>query len=418
MTGSDDRFRRAWWVLAVAIAAMLAYAAYRYVGTFAFAVFLYYVGRPIARRVESVVGSAGMAASLTIALIILPFVAILAFVAAVAVEQVLALTAADWARFAALVDPYADLSLLSTSPRELLPVLAGEVENGEVLFRGALDALASALRLTFHVTLVFASVFFLLRDDRRAARWFRERVADEETAGYRFLAAVDRELDAVFFGQMLTIFAVMVLAWVLYSALNLLAPPGVAIPLPLLLGLLTGVATFIPLVGRSLVYVPLGLYLAALAVQGDPVDLWFAAVVPLSGWFGIDPTIRYLVRPAFTGRRTGTGLMLVAYLLGAATFGWYGVFLAPILLVVTLEFARQVFPALVHGDPVLATQRGERAENDGESSDGSAGSDEGVERDGRGAHVDDGRDERHDQGRSEGRNDRRNEGRDDETGTS
>jgi predicted PurR-regulated permease PerM len=399
VTGADDRFRRAWWVLAVAIAAMLAYAAYRYVGTFAFAVFLYYVGRPIARRIESVVGSPGMAASLTIALIILPFVAILAFVAAVAVEQVLALTAADWARFAALVDPYADLSLLSASPRELLTMLAGEVENGEALFRGALDALASALRLTFHVTLVFASVFFLLRDDRRAARWFRETVADEETAGYRFLAGVDHELDVVFFGQMLTIFVVMVLSWVLYSALNLLAPPDVAIPLPLLLGLITGAATFVPLVGRSFVYVPLGLYLAALAVQGDLVDLWYAAVVPLAGWFGIDPTIRYLVRPALTGRRTGTGIMLVAYLLGAATFGWYGVFLAPILLVVTLEFARQIFPALVHGDPVLATQRGGlaggRDGSDGgegrDATDGGANEGGGDDGDGNEGGGDDGR---------------------------
>ncbi|WP_101297927.1 hypothetical protein [Halegenticoccus soli] len=42
--------------------------------------------------------------------------------------------------------------------------------------------------------------------------------------------------------------------------------------------------------------------------------------------------------------------MLFAYLLGAAIFGWYGVFLGPLVLVVIVDFLRLVFPRLLRGD--------------------------------------------------------------------
>ncbi|WP_458210731.1 hypothetical protein [Haladaptatus sp. NG-SE-30] len=47
-------------------------------------------------------------------------------------------------------------------------------------------------------------------------------------------------------------------------------------------------------------------------------------------------------------------LLLFAYILGPILFGWYGLFLLPIVFVLMLEAVRIVLPELLHGDPIVA----------------------------------------------------------------
>jgi hypothetical protein len=44
--------------------------------------------------------------------------------------------------------------------------------------------------------------------------------------------------------------------------------------------------------------------------------------------------------------------VLLAYVLGAALFGWYGLFLGPLILVLVVQAANVVLPELLHGDPL------------------------------------------------------------------
>ena len=102
------------------------------------------------------------------------------------------------------------------------------------------------------MTLASAFAFFLLRDGDRLARWFRNGIAGPESAAYIYLRTVDRELQTVYFGNVLTALVVVGLAFLLYNGYNLVAPAPVGLPAPTLLALLTGVGTFIPLVvGKS-----------------------------------------------------------------------------------------------------------------------------------------------------------------------
>jgi hypothetical protein len=43
---------------------------------------------------------------------------------------------------------------------------------------------------------------------------------------------------------------------------------------------------------------------------------------------------------------------MLAYTLGPLLFGWYGVFLMPMLLVLVFEFARIVLPELLDGERI------------------------------------------------------------------
>jgi len=44
------------------------------------------------------------------------------------------------------------------------------------------------------------------------------------------------------------------------------------------------------------------------------------------------------------------GLLLLTYVLGVVAFGWYGVFFAPIVLVVFIHFVRDILPVLLGSD--------------------------------------------------------------------
>ena len=78
----------------------------------------------------------------------------------------------------------------------------------------------------------------------------------------------------MYVGNVLTVFAVIVLGLVVYNGLNLVAPESIGVPVPTLLALLTGLAMLVPLVVGKIVYVPVGVYLAYSAATGSG-PLWF-----------------------------------------------------------------------------------------------------------------------------------------------
>lgn len=352
----QNQSRLWWWLLALAIVAMLTYVGRHFIGTFVFALFLYYFGRPVSQRLETHIPGR-WAATVTMVVIVFPFAVVLGVFVAVVLGQ-LSAAGTDIQRVVQAFAPFVDVAALPNTPGEVVEVLRTQITTDTLraLSENLVGAFSAITGVILNITLIVVTVSLLLSHDQTLATWFRGNIAGEETAVYTFLATVDRELRQIYFGQMLTVFSVMILAWILYSLLNLVAPSGLSIPHPLLLGLLTGVATFVPLIGRSLVYVPVTVYLAILAVSSNPLSVWFPAVTLLSGLFGLDSVVRYVVRPYLTAQRTSAGLMLISYLLGAAVFGWYGVFLAPLLLLVTIQFFTAIFPPLVRGEPIYSTE--------------------------------------------------------------
>ncbi|WP_254546254.1 AI-2E family transporter [Halomarina pelagica] len=347
-----DRAEAGWWLLALVVAGVLLLVGYRFVGTLVLGLFAYYAARPINRRLAARMGQT-KAATVTLFVLVVPFLALLAGLVAAAIGQLQALDLLDLGTYAQFVEPYADLSALWNDPQQLF-ARAQELLREPIVKQGvdtAFGVVGTLGSVFLHTTLVLALVFYLLRDGDELAAWFRSEVAKPGTVLERYLESVDEGLSAAYYGQMLTVIVVMFVAAVVYVGLNLVAPPGLSIPQPVLLAVLTGLATFIPLIGRGIVYTAVVLLLVAQALRrGDLALLWFPALYYAVTFFGIDSLIRYFVRPYLSGRSLHTGLMLFAYLLGAAIFGWYGVFLAPLVLVGSVEFVRIVFPRLLAGD--------------------------------------------------------------------
>ncbi|SDK67069.1 AI-2E family transporter [Natronorubrum texcoconense] len=346
------RSRGWWWTFAFALAIVLIAALSDYLGWIVFGIFLYYVARPVSRRLHQRGLSSGTSATVTLVLVVLPFVGVLFVVASLAIVQIATLELTDFDAVLERFLPDVDTDELPTTDMELYPVaedLATDPRLATVgqWLSGLVGRFLTASYLLF-VTFLFA--FFLVRDERRLGRWLRTEIVGERPNVTTYLRNVDAGLQSIFFGYTLTILAIVLLAGVVYAGFNAIAPAGLEIPQVLLLAIVTGFASVIPLVGRNIVYASIVGYLALTAIRTDPTGLWFPVAFYVVMGVLFDGIIRTYVRPTLSGRLFPTGLILFAYILGPPVFGWYGIFLGPIVMVVTVVFVQQQLPRLLHAD--------------------------------------------------------------------
>jgi len=350
-----------WWLLTVVLGVTVALVLWQFLGALVLGVFVYYATRPVYERMAGRIGVPSLAAFAALFLIALPVIVLIAYTVLVAVAEVRTLTGTELALFGNLLQPFVDLPSLPRDPQQLVTVVVSDpgqfqsfwrpeaFQQGLGVVAAYVDAFVSALLNAF---IALTVAFYLLRDDHRLAAWFRAAVTDADPAFDEYARVVDQDLQTIYFGNILNAFVVAVVAGISYNALDLLAPAGISIPTPTLLGLLTGAASLIPVVGMKLVYVPVGVYLLGVALVVDSRLAWVPIAFLVVSLVVVDGLTEVLLRPYISGRNLHVGLVLFAYILGPLFFGWYGLFLGPLLLVLVVHLARIVVPDLVRGGAV------------------------------------------------------------------
>ncbi len=348
--------------MGLALGALLVAVLYEFVGTVVFGLFLYYAARPIYDRLEPRVRPTNLAVAAALFVLVLPVILLFWYTAALALGELRALAAVDLADYERLLAPYLDedatvedlgavVTGIATDPLGLLQTDGLRSVLGTA--GGLLTALLGGL---FRLFVALALAFYLLRDDERLAAWIRDTADDEILSAYGH--AVDRDLQTVFFGNILLAIITGVVAAGTFLALDAVAPAGLGVPVPVLIGLLAGAASLVPVVGMKIVYGPVAVYLTVLAVTTEPESVWFPAVFVVVTGVVVDLIPDIVLRPYVSGRHLHVGLVLLAYVFGPLLFGWYGLFLGPLLLVLGVHFARIVIPELIgdDDDPVDADQ--------------------------------------------------------------
>jgi predicted PurR-regulated permease PerM len=166
-----------------------------------------------------------------------------------------------------------------------------------------------------------------------------------------YFRAVDRDFSSIFFGNILNAFITGIIGTLAYSLLNVYAPGGLAIPYAGLVGVLCGAASLVPVVGMKLVYVPVSAYLFVQTFVSDATGvLWFPLLFVGVSFLIVDVIPDLVLRPYVSGRNLHVGSVMLAYILGPLLFGWYGLFLGPVILVLGVHFARLVLPELLHAE--------------------------------------------------------------------
>jgi len=353
-----SRFRIGWWGLGIALGLAMVYVVYRFVGTFVFGVFIYYATRPIYRRLRRVVRPPSLAAAVSLFALALPALALAAYALGIALNQLLSyvddgmLDPSRWPLVdQSLLDDIADpATLLELDAEQYLT--AGELRSLLSSLGSAVDTVAFVGVGAVHLFVMLALAFYLLRDGDRLSRWTVREFGDERGVFEAYGSAVDRDFKAIFFGNILNAVLTGSIGVLAYSILNVYAPPGISIPAAALVGLLAGVASLIPMVGMKLVYIPVAAYLAVRSVLTDPTTLWFVIAFSAVSFVVVDTIPDLVLRPYVSGRRLHVGSLMIAYTFGPLLFGWYGIFLAPMLLVAVVHFARLVLPELLNGEPI------------------------------------------------------------------
>ncbi|MGM0590292.1 MAG: AI-2E family transporter [Halobacteriota archaeon] len=352
-----DRSRVGWGVFGLGLVAAVCFVLYSFIGTFVFGVFIYYATRPLYRRIRRRVGPSSVAAAVAIFALALPALVLVSYALLVAFRELTRLTSNDALDVSTYLDvnqtvlnQVADPGLLVDDPTQFV-----SFDTVESLVQSVNSAAGT---LTFlgigavHLFVMIALAFYLLRDDHKLARWVLARFADDRGILEEYLRAVDSDFNSIFFGNILNAILTGTIGVIAYSILNVFGPSGYRIPAAALVGLLAGVASLIPVVGMKLVYVPVASVMGVRSIAGAPETLWFVVAFVLVSFVVVDTIPDLVLRPYVSGRSLHVGSIMIAYTFGPLLFGWYGIFLMPMLLVLVVHFARLVLPELVAGEPI------------------------------------------------------------------
>jgi predicted PurR-regulated permease PerM len=379
-----DRARLGWWAVGAVLAGTLAFVVHSFIGTFVFGVFLYYATRPVYRRVGRRVRPPSLAAGVALTALALPALLLLVYTLAVALQEAQrVLEGFDNAQIEAILGPYFDISGIVQDPQALLnePSVRAAIESGLSEALGYVGFIGNGL---LHLFVMLGIAFYLLRDDGRLSSWFLRRFSDADGVVDEFLTAVDRDFSRIFFGNIVNAALTGVIGALAYNVLNLFAPGAAAVPYPTLVGLLTGIGSLVPVVGMKVVYFPVAAYMGASAAQADPATLWFPATFAVVSFVIVDAVPDLVLRPWVSGRGMHLGMVMLAYIFGPLLFGWYGIFLGPMLLVLIVHFTKLVLPELVAGTPLQPRAVGDAVGGEGDESVGDreaeeTGETEGIE---------------------------------------
>ena len=330
----------AWFLVGVAVVGVAAFVIHAFVGALVFGLFLYYALRPVYRWLDERSDHGDVNATLTLLTVGLPVVLILVYALLTGVRELdVLLQESGLERFRSVLEPYVDVASV-TDPSWLVDLLRGN--TGRVV---SVVAAASIWLVRLFVALVVA--FYLLRDDRSVARWFRD-VFEDTPSVVAFAENIDGDLTTIYTGNLLTIGATGLVAVATFYAFDLLAG-GNLVSYPLLLGLLVGVATLVPVVGIKLVYVPYTAVLLFRSLALGAVPVWVPVAFFALSVVVVDFVPDMFIRSYLSAGTLHMGLVILSYVLGTRAFGWYGVFLGPVVLAVTVHFLREILPELVDG---------------------------------------------------------------------
>ncbi|EMA46723.1 AI-2E family transporter [Halococcus saccharolyticus] len=355
-----DRTRLGWWVFVIGLAAIAGYVAYSFIGMVVLGVFGYYATRPICRRLARRIDSDGIAAGATVLLVVVPILLLVAYAGFNVFQQLQGVVGASGGGAAG---GFIDLGVLPPEQQETARTLLQNptqvVSQPEQAAQTALTvgaqafgAVAGGLVL---VGLALTLSYFLLQNDDQLAGGLEELFGGRETVAYAYAAAVDEDLESVFFGNLLFVITMAVIAAIAYEATNLLAPGSLHVPMVLVLAVLTGFTSLIPIVVGKVIYLPVVAYLGVQALQTGGGALVFVAAVLVVYFLVLDILPQTFLQPYITGRQLDMVVLMFAYLLGPILFGWYGFFLLPIVFIAILELVRIVLPELVRGEPLTPT---------------------------------------------------------------
>ena len=223
------------------------------------------------------------------------------------------------------------INTISDSLSRYLPVeREGTRVNLQAAFTEGLTRSAEVIKslrdqaalLLASLSLFFFTIYYVLTHRIRIVAYIKVRVPGDYLPFYEKLAAniggaLRGALRAVFIDQSLKAFIIIILNFIF------------GVPLAVVLGLVTFLLGFFPLLGEWAIYIPISIYL--FVFRNDPVAAGIYLTIGISMTLGSSLLLRPKLASA-SARRFNFYWMLVALVAGVYVFGIAGVVLGPAIL--------------------------------------------------------------------------------------
>jgi len=204
-------------------------------------------------------------------------------------------------------------------------VLGGIKNLQENIMRSAGTILKNIFLFLVSFMVVIATLFVFFRDGERLLHWFIDIIPMDQEHKYRIASQLYITTIAVVRGFLLTA-AVQGLTAIIGYAIA-------GVPAPILFGVLTSFAALIPVVGTSLIWLPLGIFFVfgKSPSTGVFILLWGALVIGL---------IDNILRPILIGQKAKLPIFLLFLGIfgGLRVYGPIGIFMGPLLISCLLVF--------------------------------------------------------------------------------
>jgi predicted PurR-regulated permease PerM len=359
-----------WIILGILLILLLLWIAWPFLDVLVFAVFFYYVARPILKRLRPYIKNETLLVLVCLLLLVLPLILVIGYVMLLAVSQANSLVQYVSAQSLPAGPLSNTSSVMSGIQSQFSPENFKSENIGATisdLFHRAQAILKSTsgvhailiamgttlIDLIFKAFLMIAIVFYMLRDDNKMKIWFISTfpalVAQHDHMLARYSKAVDDDLEKVFFGNILSIVIFAAIAAIVYSILNFFAPDTtLVIPYPLLMGILLGIAALLPLVGAWTVDIPIMLFILVRSLMAGTffTNIGFFAIMAAVIFIFVETLPGYVLRPFISHGQVNVGLLMFAYILGPIVFGISGLFISVIVLVLLTHYFKIVVPQL------------------------------------------------------------------------
>jgi len=214
------------------------------------------------------------------------------------------------------------LSPFETQVKQVLAAMASGtgqflLNQGKILFK-------NTVQLFFNLIFMLVTLFYLFRDGDAFFEEVKRLLPTTLEETERIAGKIQEVLRAVLFGGVLTGLAQGLAALFIYLILG--------VPSAIFLGLLTAAASFVPIVGTALVWVPTVIYLLVKGFLVKGIVLLIYCVLVVS-------QIDSLLRPFIVGSQTEihTLFLFFSILGGLKTFGIIGIFLGPMILSLSIS---------------------------------------------------------------------------------
>lgn len=345
-------------LLVLSLFAIAAYIIEAFIAVVVFAIFLYYSVRPIHRFLRRFGLPRQLRAALAIILFGVPFVILIVYTLAIIILEIQALIQAYGIQDELLQQAAAEADVAGIDQNQLQDAIAGAGVGGSLIgvftnLTGALSVVSSAF---IQLLIIIVVTYYMLIDGPRLKRWFLDTF-DDTGIIRQYVDEVDPEISLTLFGNIVNVFVTAIAGIVVFFSYNFFAPGTVQIPFPGLLGALAGIGSLIPVFGIKLVYIPVVIGLAAAAIAAGQTELLlYVGALALVAGIVVDFIPDFFIRALISGDHTHTGMLLVSYIIGPALFGFYGLFLLPILLILFINANRVLLPYILWGEETPAQQ--------------------------------------------------------------